>query len=75
LLVEGAKKIRDALVHPSPYVDPSSKKLEKLAFVTGAGLGAAKQIFGAAREYVLHVEEGIGRDPQQSMPWIFDYTT
>ena len=73
-LAEESKKVRDALVHPSTYVDPISRQPEKLFFITGAGLEAAEQIFTAAREYVLAVEKGIGKDLKESMPWIFEWT-
>jgi len=72
LLAMEGKDIRDALTHPSPYVDPKSGIEEKTFWVTGVGFEAAEQLFNAAREYVLAVEQGVGKDPQKTMPWFFE---
>lgn len=72
ILAKEGKKIRDALTHPSPYVDPKSRMEEKIVKVTGVGFEAAEQIFNAAREYVLAVEQGVGKEPLKTMPWLFD---
>lgn len=72
LLAMEGKDIRDALTHPSPYVDPKSGVEEKTFWVTGVGFEAAEQLFNAAREYVLAVEQGVGKDPQKTMSWFFD---
>ncbi len=72
LLANEGKDIRDALTHPSPYVDPKSGVEEKFFWATGAGLEAAGQIFDAAKDYVLAVEKGVGRDPMKTMPWFFE---
>lgn len=72
LLAHEGKDRRDALTHPSPYIDPKSGAEEKILWVTGAGFEAAEQIFNAAKDYVLAVEQGVGKDPQKTMPWFFD---
>ena len=46
--------------------------VEKILWATGAGFEAAEQIFNAAKDYVLAVEQGVGKDPQKTMPWFFD---
>lgn len=71
-LAEEGKQIRDALTHPSPYVNPKSGEHRKIFWVTGVGLEAAKQLFNAAKEYALAVEKGVGRDPEKTIPWIFE---
>jgi len=69
LLAEEGKKIRDALVHPSPYVDARTGHHEKIYWVTGTGFEAARQLVDAAKTYVLAVEQGVGKDPSKTMPW------
>lgn len=72
ILAKEGKDIRDALTHPSPYVDPKTGAERKIFWATGVGFEAAEQIFNAAREYVLAVERGVGKEPQKTMLWIFD---
>lgn len=72
LLASEGKDIRDALTHPSPYVDPKSGLEEKLFWVTGVGFDGAEQLFNAAKEYVFAVEKGVGKDPHKTMPWFFE---
>ena len=72
ILAKEGKEIRDALTHPSPYVDPRSGVERKFVWATGVGFEAAEQIFKAAKEYVLAVEQGVGKQARNTMPWIFD---
>jgi hypothetical protein len=61
-----AKDIRDALTHPSYYIDPKSGFQEKLVFITGVNLALVEQMFVAAQEYVVFVETSLRRDPKQT---------
>lgn len=69
-LASFGKDVRDAFTHPSHYVDPKSDFQEKLFFVTGVNLALVEKIFAAAHEYVLFVEEALGKDPKQTTPWL-----
>lgn len=72
ILAKEGKEIRDALTHPSPYVDPRTGVERKFVWATGVAFEGAEQIFKAAREYVLAVEQGVGKEPQNTMPWMSD---
>ena len=72
LLATDGKRVRDALTHPSYYIDPRRGLQEKLHFVTGINLLLAEQIFEAAKDYVSFIEDSFGRDPKQSTPWLFE---
>jgi hypothetical protein len=67
-----AKDVRNALTHPSYYIDPEKGFQEKLLFVTGVNLTLVEQIFAAAQEYVKLVESALGREAKQSVPWLFE---
>lgn len=71
LLIDYGKKLRDAVTHPSAYVDPQSGKQEKFALVVTISLPIVEKLLAAAREYVLAVEQRLGRDPKMTMPWFF----
>jgi hypothetical protein len=70
-LAHDGKIVRDALTHPSNYIDPKSGSQEKLLYITGVNLDLVEQIFAAAKEYVAFVEESFRRDPKLSVPWLF----
>jgi hypothetical protein len=69
-LAHDGKIVRDALIHPSNYIDPKSGSQEKLLYLTGVNLDLVDQIFAAAKEYVVFVEVSLGRDPKLSVPWL-----
>jgi len=71
LLANDGKKLRDSLTHASPYVDPHSGRHEKLFWMTGVGVNPSEQVWKAAHDYVVSVELGLKRDPQETIPWIF----
>jgi len=70
-LVGYGKEVRDALTHPSYYIDPKTGFQGKLLFVTGVNLALVEQIFLTAQEYVNFVEGALGRDLKQTTPWLF----
>jgi hypothetical protein len=65
------KDVRDALTHPSYYVDPKTKFQEKLVFVTGVNLALVEQILAAAQEYVVFVEGTLEKIQNKSLPGFF----
>lgn len=69
-LANDGKIVRDALTHPSHYIDPQSGSQEKLLYLTGVNLELVEQIFAAATGYVALVERSLGRDPKLSAPWL-----
>jgi len=70
-LIEFAKEFRDALVHPSPFIDPKTKEHTKFLIATGANRAIAEQIFKTAVEYAEFVEKALGNEPRLSAPWLF----
>jgi len=71
-LVGSAKEYRDALVHPSPFIDPHSREFRKFFVAVGANRGAAEQVLGFARDYARFVEKAIGNKVELSAPWLSD---
>jgi hypothetical protein len=71
-LADDRKIVRDALTHPSYYIDPKSGLQDKLLYLTGVNLALVEQVFAAAKEYVGFVEQSLGRDPKLSTPWLFN---
>jgi hypothetical protein len=69
-LVGQAKEFRDALVHPSPFVDPKTKEFKKFQVATGANRRIAEEILRSALEYAEFVERALGNDPNLSVPWL-----
>ncbi len=70
LVVNDGKELRDALTHPSPYVDPATGELKKIMLLTRVNFPLVESIFSAAREYVLTVERGLGKNPTDTVPWL-----
>jgi len=71
ILLDYGKKLRDAITHPSPYVDPHSGYQEKTSLIATINLALVEKLFESAKEYVVAVEDGLGRDPGKTIPWIF----
>jgi len=69
-LIDFAKEFRDALVHPSPFIDPKTKEHTKFLIATGANRVIAEQIFEAAVGYAEFVEKALGHEPTLSAPWL-----
>jgi hypothetical protein len=65
------KLVRDALMHASPFVDPSTGRQEKFQRVMTVNLEFAERLFEAAKGYIELVERGVGKDPAESVPWLY----
>jgi hypothetical protein len=70
-LVGLAKEFRDALVHPSPFVDPKTKQFKKFQVATGTNRKISEEVLRIAVEYAAFVEKAIGNDPKLSAPWLY----
>lgn len=73
-LVNTAKEFRDALVHPSPFVDPKTREFEKFLVAVGANRKIAEEILRLAVVYAEFVETSIGNDPRLAAPWLYQET-
>jgi hypothetical protein len=51
------KKIRDAIVHSSPKVDPATGTIDKITHVLGVRVAGATAIFDAAIGYVRKLND------------------
>ena len=69
ILGEG-KSLRDSFTHPSPYVHPKTLDIEKTRAIVGIRDDQVKRLLKAVVHYVLNVEEGLGRDPRKTVPWL-----
>ena len=73
-LANYAKEFRDALVHPSPFINPKTKQQTKLFVAVGANRKIAEEILNLAVQYAEFVEKEIGNDPRESAPWLYKGT-
>jgi hypothetical protein len=71
-LIEHAKEFRDALVHPSPFIDPKTGHQSKFMIQVGVNSGIAAMVMDDAIAYAMSVEKAIGNEPQQTVPWLYD---
>ena len=71
-IIKDGKDIRDAITHPSAQYDPELLTQKKLTLLAGLRLPEMESLYADICEYVKFVEEGIGNDPGQSAPWLFD---
>ncbi len=71
-LANDAKEFRDALVHPSPFINPKTKEQSKFFVAVGANRKIAEEILKLAIEYAEFVEKEIGNDPRKSAPWLYE---
>ena len=69
LLGEG-RLIRDALTHPSPYINFQSETPTKMQMIAGLTAEHINKLLLAAISYVRKVEEGLGHDLSRSVPWL-----
>ena len=70
-IANGGKELRDALVHPTPFIDPKSKQKTKFFNVTGTmRVPVVEGLLESAKEYVRTVEIGLGNDPTKTAPWL-----
>jgi hypothetical protein len=70
LLTKG-KKIRDAIVHSSPKVDPATGKLDKITHVLGVQIADATAIVDAAIGYVRKLNHVLGPHGTD-LDWLID---
>ena len=70
---EKGKMLRDALAHPSPFTDIDAATPAKLPLVMTLDIIFIEELHLDSRNYVETVERGIGKDPQQSAPWLYRY--
>jgi hypothetical protein len=71
-LVGYAKDFRDALVHPSPFIDTKTGEHEKFTIQVGVNSKIAQTVVEDAVSYAEAVERAIGNDPQLTAPWLFE---
>ena len=71
-IIKDGKDIRDAITHPSAQYDPELLTQKKLTLLAGLRLPEMESLYIDMCEYVKFVEEGIGNDPKQSEPWLFE---
>jgi len=69
-LVRDAKDLRDALTHPSPYVDPLTTDYKKTMLFVSLNLPAVEKVKEAAKEYVLKVENELGHDQKVTVHYL-----
>ena len=71
LIVDVGKRLRDAVTHPSPFIDPGTKEHEKMVWIAGINLDIVEQLIQAARDYMVAVQEGLPTGTvDQSAPWL-----
>jgi hypothetical protein len=71
-IITDGKEIRDAITHPSAQYDPADHTQKKMTLLAGLKLPEMKSLYKDICEYVEFVEKGIGYDPKESVPWLFD---
>lgn len=72
LLSGYGKDVRDALTHPSSFINPATRTQTKIWHVASLNLDATELILQKVREYILAVESGLGRRPEKTVPWLFE---
>ena len=74
LIVNVGKQLRDAVTHPSPFIDPTTKGHERIIWIAGINLDVVEQLIRAARDYMVAVQEALPMGPvDQSAPWLLNY--
>lgn len=71
-LIDYAKEFRDALVHPSQFVDPKTGHQSKFVIEVGVNARIAALVLVDAVAYAEAIEKAIGNNPQLSAPWLYD---
>lgn len=69
-LTGDGKFLRDSLTHPSPYINPKTRKYEKIQANIAINFDQVKRLLRAVAAYVWKVEVALGRDPKRSAPWL-----
>jgi hypothetical protein len=71
-IIKDGKEVRDAITHPSAQYDPDDHTQKKMTLLAGLKLPEMESLYKDICEYVKFVEEAIGYDPRESVPWLFD---
>jgi hypothetical protein len=71
-IIKDGKEVRDAITHPSAQYDVDDRTQKKMTLLAGLRLPDLESLYRDVCEYVKFVEEAIGYDPKQSVPWLFD---
>jgi hypothetical protein len=71
-LIEYAKDFRDALVHPSLFIDPKTGHQSKFLIQVGVNARIAGMVLADAVAYAEAVEKAIGNDPMLKAPWLYE---
>ncbi len=69
-LARDGKDLRDALTHPSPYLDPATTDYKKSMLFVSLNLPAVEKLVDAAKEYVLNVETHLGHDTKVTVHYL-----
>jgi hypothetical protein len=71
-IIRDGKEVRDAITHPSAHYDPVLREQKKVTLLAGLTVPELESLYQDVVAYVRFVEEGIGHDAAQSIPWLFD---
>jgi hypothetical protein len=71
-IIDVGKRLRDAITHPSPFVDPTTKQNEKIFWIVGINLDVVDRLLIHARDYMQRVQTILSDNPQKSAPWLFE---
>lgn len=69
-LCDKGKSLRDALTHPSTFINRESDEPPKFQLVAGLTLEQVKKVLVSAVSFVRKVEVALGHDPSLSVPWL-----
>jgi len=69
-LCDKGKSLRDALTHPSAFINWGSDEPPKFQLVAGLNLEQVKKVLVSAVSFVRKVEVALGHDPSLSIPWL-----
>lgn len=70
-IVQNGKEVRDAITHPSAHYNAGGEQ-KKVTLLAGLTVAALESLYSDICDYVRHVEEGVGHEVPQSVPWLFD---
>jgi len=71
-IAKEGKAIRDALTHPSPYLNPESGEHEKATRILYLSHQDAEKLYIAAFQYAVEIEQLLQRNAAQTAPWLFN---
>jgi hypothetical protein len=73
-LANYAKEFRDALAHPSPFVNIKTQVRTKFFVAVGTNRRIAEETLSLAVQFAEFVEKQIGNDPKKTAPWLYATT-